>query len=157
MASTESCESMDSLASPVHPSGAVDEMHPASRPSGVLTSFVRPNRPPADSSCVCRRYAPRLNHRHTDSQSGAGRPPALYFNKLPGRPLPSLQHNAGRCRASSRKIHAAHSSLVTVESDWKIGSNPRLLGGAPKAMSGRCSPYSLGNAACVANVLSNPA
>ncbi len=106
MASTESCESMDSLASPVHPSGAVDEMHPASRPSGVLTSFVRPNRPPADSSCVCRRYAHRLNHRHTDSQSGAGRPPALYFNKLPGRPLPNLQDNAGLCTASSRKIHA---------------------------------------------------
>ena len=97
------------------------------------------------------------NHRHADFQSGVGVLLALYFNKLAGRPLPKLHHDAGPCRASSRKIHAAHSSLVTVESDWKIGSTPRLLGGAPKAMSGRCSPYSLGNAACATDLLSNPA
>jgi uncharacterized membrane protein YsdA (DUF1294 family)/cold shock CspA family protein len=60
------------------------------------------------TSCVCRRHAPRLNHRHADFQSRAGSPEALYFNELPGRPLPKLQHNAGRCRASSRKIHAAN-------------------------------------------------
>ena len=46
------------------------------------------------------------NHRHADFQSRVGSPEALYFKELPGRPLPNLQHNAGRCIASSRKSHA---------------------------------------------------
>ncbi len=54
------------------------------------------------------------NHRHADFQSRVGSPEALYFKELPGRPLPNLQHNAGRCRASSRKIHAACLSPMTV-------------------------------------------
>jgi len=34
------------------------------------------------------------NTRHADFQSGVGMLLALYFNKLAGRPLPILQHNA---------------------------------------------------------------
>jgi len=35
-----------------------------------------------------------INHRHADFQSSAGMLLALYFNKLAGRPLPNLPHNA---------------------------------------------------------------
>ena len=35
-----------------------------------------------------------INTRHADFQSGVHRLLALYFNKLPGRPLPNLHHNA---------------------------------------------------------------
>ncbi len=38
--------------------------------------------------------ASQSNHRHADFQSGVRRLLALYFNKLPGRPLPNLHHNA---------------------------------------------------------------
>ena len=44
---------------------------------------------------------------HADFQSRVGSPEALYFKELPGRPLPNMQHNAQRCRASSRNIHAS--------------------------------------------------
>ena len=47
-----------------------------------------------------------LERAHKYFQSRAGPSEPLYFNKLPGRPLPNLHNNAGRCRASSRKIHA---------------------------------------------------
>ena len=49
---------------------------------------------------------------------------AMYFNELPGRPLPNLQDNAGRCRASSRKTHA-----VVVMKSWVVGkcSTYRLI------------------------------
>ena len=49
---------------------------------------------PARTMCVCRRYAPRLNHRHADFQFDVGEILALYFNKLEGRPLHDLPHNA---------------------------------------------------------------
>ncbi len=49
----------------------------------------------------------QLNHRYADFQSGVRKLLALYFNKLPGRPLPILQYNAGQCTASSRKTHAS--------------------------------------------------
>jgi len=35
-----------------------------------------------------------INTRHADFQSGIGRLLAIYFNKLSGRPLPNLHHNA---------------------------------------------------------------
>ncbi len=35
-----------------------------------------------------------INHRHADFQSRIGSLKALYFNVLPGRPLPNLQDNA---------------------------------------------------------------
>jgi len=35
-----------------------------------------------------------INTRHADFQSGIGRLLAIYFNKLAGRPLPNLHHNA---------------------------------------------------------------
>ncbi len=35
-----------------------------------------------------------INHRHADFQAGVGMLLALYFNKLAGRPLPDLRHNA---------------------------------------------------------------
>jgi len=35
-----------------------------------------------------------INHRHANFQSGAGMLLALYFNKLAGRQLPNLRHNA---------------------------------------------------------------
>jgi len=35
-----------------------------------------------------------INTRHADFQSDVGRLLALYFNKLPGRPLPNLHDNA---------------------------------------------------------------
>ncbi len=47
-----------------------------------------------------------INHRHADFESGVRRLLTLYFNTLPGRPLPNLQDNAGLCTASSRKTHA---------------------------------------------------
>ena len=47
-----------------------------------------------------------LRTGHADFQSGAGSSKALYFKELPGRPLPSLQYNAGLYTASSRKTHA---------------------------------------------------
>ena len=36
----------------------------------------------------------KSNNRHADFQSGVGRILALYFNKLAGRPLLNLHHNA---------------------------------------------------------------
>ena len=88
---------------------------------------------------ACRRFAPRLNHRHADFQSRAGSPEALCFNELPGRPLPSLQHNAGRCGASSRKTHAKSSALpfgTPVRSLVFLASNDALnsLGRNPVAL-----------------------
>ncbi len=50
--------------------------------------------------------ASQRNYRHADFQSGVHRLLALYFNKLPGRPLLNLQYGAGLCTASSRKTHA---------------------------------------------------
>ncbi len=35
-----------------------------------------------------------INTRHADFQSAVRGLLALYFNKLPGRPLPNLQYNA---------------------------------------------------------------
>jgi len=58
------------------------------------------------TSCVCRRYAPRLNCRHADFQSRVGSSEALYFNKLPRHPLLNLQYSAGLCTTHSRKTHA---------------------------------------------------
>ena len=71
-----------------------------------------------------------LNCRHADFQSLVGSPEALYFNELPGRPLPNLQHNAGRCRTSSRKIPAVDQVVFL------------LLGNALSRYASRLLPYS---------------
>jgi hypothetical protein len=44
--------------------------------------------------------------KNADFQSRKDPLLVIYSSELVGRPLPNLQHNAGRCRASSRKIHA---------------------------------------------------
>ena len=51
-----------------------------------------------------------------DVQAGIDMLLALYFNKLAGRQLPNMHNHAGLCTAHSRKIHASHLSLLTVES-----------------------------------------
>ena len=55
------------------------------------------------------RPKPIRVNRTTDTRifrTSGGSPLAIFFSKLPGRPLPYLQYNAYRYRASSRKIHA---------------------------------------------------
>ena len=66
------------------------------------------------------RSCESIYHRHADFQSRGGSPEALYFKELPGRPLPNLHDNAGRCRASSRKIHAGAQLLGTGRSNLAI-------------------------------------
>ena len=56
------------------------------------------------------------NHGHADFQSRVSSPEALYFNELPGRPLPNLHDNAGRCTTSSRKLHAVYFARYEAES-----------------------------------------
>ncbi len=46
---------------------------------------------PSGRCCLIRR---RRTTRHADFQSGVGMLLALYLNKLAGRPLPNLHHNA---------------------------------------------------------------
>ena len=58
------------------------------------------------TACVCRRCAPRLNHRHADFQSAKFLIRFLFIKKLPGRSLRYLQYDAGLFRTEPRNIHA---------------------------------------------------
>ena len=99
------------------------------RVNGTLAS-------PARTACVCRRCAPRLNHRHADFQSRVGSPEALYFKELPGRPLLDLHHCALRCTAHSRKTHAHHISAAAEKSaiwrDWNPHVPDKVLTMCPE-------------------------
>jgi hypothetical protein len=44
---------------------------------------------------------------HADFESRIGSPEAIYFNRLPGRPLLVLHHREGLCTADSRKTPAS--------------------------------------------------
>ncbi len=65
------------------------------------------------------------NTRHADFQSDVRELLALYFNKLPGRPLPNLHHNAQHCTAHSRKTHAK----LTHDFDFKPGGGSNFDAG----------------------------
>ena len=67
----------------------------------------------------------KSNHRHTDFQSAVGRLLALYFNKLAGRPLPNLHHNA-------QLIHAKLPQLIILmEYECAMYQRMSCCGNAP--------------------------
>jgi hypothetical protein len=61
-----------------------------------------------------------INQQHADFQNAGGSSKAIFFNRLPGRPLLVLHHRAGLCTADSRKTHASNSTRYVCTHTWKM-------------------------------------
>ena len=62
------------------------------------------------TTCVCRRYAARLNCRHADFQKSKWLIRFMFISRLPGRPLPRL-----RGCAHPRITHTRKNPAIVVE------------------------------------------